>query len=409
MRVLHVIPSVAPGFGGPSKAVVEMARAAIRRGVRAEIFTTNVDLRGSMEVPLCSPVQTEGVPVTYFPVDFSHYYKVSLTLASALRNAIPAQDLVEIHSLYQFPSTAAAHYSRRFGVPYLLGPHGALDPFLFRRHRPRKLVYELCAERHNLSAAARVHFTSQEEMELARRTGIRMKPAVVPLGVDADAPLSRDEDRICQRWPELRGRRTLLFLGRINFKKGLDILSSAFSQLARERTDLHLMIAGPDSAGYARRVRDWLRRAGVLDRVTFTGMLQGADKALAFSAATAFLLPSYTENFGIAVVEAMAASVPVIITRRVNIWREIVEAGAGMATEPRADEFSAAIRSLLDGPAAARAMGEAGRTLYLREYTWDTAGARLLDLYATVISEHRALRRAPAVNSKAARDGVYGS
>lgn len=389
MRILHVIPSIAPAFGGPSKAVVEMARATIRFGAQAEIFTTNVDVSGSLDVPLCSSILRDGVKVTFFPVDFSNYYKVSLTLASAVRKAIPESDLVEIHSLYQFPSTAAAYYSRKFNVPYVIRPHGTLDPFLVRRRRVRKLLYDICVERRNLTRAARVQFTSEEEMELAGQTGIPMSSAVIPLGVDADPVTSPRPAQIFERWPELLGRKTLLFLGRINFKKGLDILAAAFGKLARERADVHLLIAGPDSDGYLRRVRAWFEREGVLDRVTFTGMLHGADKTLAFSAATAFVLPSYSENFGIAVVEAMAAGVPVVISKRVNIWREIVGGGAGLATELSADEFAAAMKIPLQSPELARRMGAAGRALYLREYTWDSAGAKLMDLYRTVIHEHR--------------------
>jgi glycosyltransferase involved in cell wall biosynthesis len=390
MRVLHVIPSLAARDGGPPKAVIEMARASIQRGAEVEIYTTNVDARGVLDVPLGRPVETAGVRVTYYPVEFSRYYKVSVGLAGALRSKIPAVDLVDIHSLYQFPSTAAAYYARRFDVPYIIRPHGSLDPFLFRRRRARKLLYELCAERRNFRAAARIHFTSQEEMVLALKSGIPFEPAVVPLGVDLDWTASEaGASTVRTRWPELRGQRVLLFLGRINFKKGFDILVPAFGRLARERRDVHLMIAGPDSDGYGKRVREWLRADGILDRVTFTGMIQGADKALALSCASAFVLPSYTENFGIAVVEAMAAGLPVVISKRVNIWREIVAAGAGIATEPDVEEFTAALRTILDAPEMARRMGAAGRALYRREFTWESAGAKLIELYATVIGEHR--------------------
>lgn len=365
-----------------------MARAAIRLGGEAQIYTTNADLEGSMDVPLCTPVLSNGVSITYFPIDCSHYYKMSFKLAFALKQDIPLATLVHIHSLYQFPCTAAAYYSRCFNVPYLVQPHGVLDPFLFRRRRLRKMFYELCAERRNLIRAARVQFTSQQEMTLAMRTGIPIRPAVVPLGVETDATAEGRAGCQFQRWPELRGRKVVLFLGRINFKKGLDILVAAFAKLTRERSDVHLLVAGPDSDGYERRVRRWCRREGVLDRVTFAGMLHGAEKARAFSAATAFALPSYTENFGIAVVEAMAAGIPVIISKRVNIWREIVDAGAGLATEPSADEFAAAMKVPLQCSEIARAMGAAGRALYLREYTWDSAGAKLMDLYRTVLREH---------------------
>jgi glycosyltransferase involved in cell wall biosynthesis len=368
-----------------------MAREAIRRGAEAEIYTTNADLKGTLDVPLRMPIETGGVNVTYFPVDASHYYKISLGLALALRSIIPTMDLVDIHSLYQFPSTAAAYYARRCGVPYIIRPHGSLDPYLFRRHRLRKKLYELGVERRNLAAAARIHFTSEEEMALACESGISFKPVVVPLGVDLDDTIVDTTGKgFRARWPEVSGCKTLLFFGRINFKKGFEILVPAFARLARERRDVHLMIAGPDSNGFQRQVREWVSREGVPDRVTFTGMIEGSEKALALAGTTMFVLPSYGENFGIAVVEAMAAGLPVIISKRVNIWREIVAAGAGLATEPDVDEFTAAIRRVLDAPDAASRMGEAGRDLYQRSFTWESAGAKLMELYAKVIRENPA-------------------
>jgi len=389
MRVLHVIPSVAARDGGPAKAVAEMCREAIRRGAQAEICTTNADGESVHEGPTGQPIDVEGVKINYYPIIGGNYYKVSPALAEALKTKIVAAYVVHIHSLYQFPSTIAAHYCRRFKVPYLLRPHGTLDPYLFRRHRPRKWLYEVAFERRNLRNAAAVHFVTGEEMRLACSLGLQFTPVVAPLGVDVDRSIiERRPDAFASTWPETVGKKVILFFGRLNFKKGLDILVRAFGRLARKRNDIVLVIAGPDTEGYGAKVRGWLEDEGVLDRTLFTGMLTGARKSAALSGATLFVLPSYSENFGIAVVEAMAAGQPVVISRHVNICREVADAEAGLVVNTDADEVARAMETLLDDPALAEQMGLNGKRLVRDCFTWDSAGPNLMDLYRRVAS-HR--------------------
>lgn len=342
LRVLHVISSLAPRYGGPPQVCLELCRELARQGARVSIFTTNVDGSGVLDVPVDAPVCRDGVEIRYFPVEAPRAWVVSRTLARALHRAIPQHDVVHVHSLYLFPSTVAAHYCRRFGVPYLVRPHGTLDPYLFRRHRARKWVYERLFEWRNLNRAAALHFTTLDEQELVRPLGLRAPGVVVPPGVDSE----RYRDATVRgafraAWPETRGRRLILFLGRLNFKKGLDLLARAFGEIARRRPEAHLVLAGPDD-GYGPTVRRWLDAEGVLGRVTFTGMLLGRDKLAALRDADVFALPSYTENFGMAVVEAMACGIPVVISDRVNIWREVAAAGAGRVTRCDAEEVGTA-------------------------------------------------------------------
>jgi glycosyltransferase involved in cell wall biosynthesis len=390
MRILHVISSVAPRYGGPSKAVVEMCRELARRGERAEIYTTNVDVDGCLDVPLERAVEADGVRITYFPIEALSLYKISRPLAGALRSSIPDFDVVHVHSLYQFPATVAAHYCRRYEVPYIVRPHGTLDPFLYRRHRMRKWLYEALWERRNLAAAAAVHFTAEEEMELASSLGLHFRGVVVPLGVDLEEPPPSDCLMACF-WPETAGKKVILFLGRINFKKGLDVLARAFGAIARDRNDVHLLVAGPDSEGYGSQVRHWLREEGVLHKATFVGMLAGERKGVALTQSAIFVLPSYTENFGIAVVEAMAAGLPVVISNRVNIWREVSRGGAGIIVEPQARATADAMNLLLGDPAMAARMGVCGSRLAREHFTWESAGAKLVELYRQVVSPQLAV------------------
>lgn len=386
MRILHIIPSLAERSGGPSKAVVEMCRELGRRGHDARIYTTDADGPNALDVPLGRSVAVGGVDITYFSATRNEYYKVSLPMVAAVKANVSHYDVVHIHSLYQFSATVAAHYCRKYGVPYILQPHGTLDPYIYRHHRFRKWPYEALIERRNIRCAAAVHFTSVEEMALAHSLGLGLRGEVVPLGIEIedDAFNSEAADSL---WPELVGKKIVLFLGRVNFKKGLDTLARAFGEVRRCRRNVQLVIAGPDNDGYVPRVRRWLADQGVLDATTFTGMVLGERKAALLERADLFVLPSYSENFGIAVVEAMAAGLPVVISNRVNIWREIDAAGAGLVVNTDAGEVANAVLALLDSPPIAKEMGARGRRLARDRFSWRTAGERLIQLYERVLSE----------------------
>ena len=159
--------------------------------------------------------------------------------------------------------------------------------------------------------------------------------------------------------------------------------------MARHRQDVHLVIAGPDSEGWGDRVRSWLKDEGVLERSTFTGMLLGPDKLAVYRDASMFVLPSYSENFGLAVLEAMAAGLPIIISDKVNIWREVESAGAGKVVPCEAGKFTAAILDLLDKPEMAWQMGQKGQALVRDEFHWPEIAMRLQESYATIIDRHR--------------------
>ncbi len=384
MKILHVMATLAPRDGGPAKACIEMARAVAKLGHEVSIYTTNADGDGVLPVPTDRPVEDAGVRLWYFPVQTPRFWKPSWPLARALKNAIPEVDVVHLHSLYLFHDWVTGRDCRRFGVPYILRPHGTLDPFIFRRHRFRKSIMELAFQNRVLRCAAAIHYTTEEEMRLAEPYVFGAPGAVVPLGLDlddyADLP---PPGSFRARHPEVGDKKIVLFFSRINFKKGMDVLARAYGSIARARDDVHLVIAGPDH-GFQSKVEGWLRDEGALGRTTFTGMLLGDDKLAVLRDADLFVLPSYSENFGIAVVEAMACRLPVIISDKVNIWREVETADAGAVAPPEADAFSARIVELLDDPARRQAMGEQGRRLVERAFNWDRIAERLEGLYQGV-------------------------
>lgn len=405
MKILHVIANLAPRYGGPSKACWEMARAVARLGHEVSIYTTNQDGSGELAVPLDRPVSREGVEIRYFPIQPPRFWGTSLPLARALRQKIPTVDLAHLHSLYLFHNLVAGHYCRQYAIPYLMRPQGTLDPFIYRRHRWRKRLMELLFEHRNIRRAAALHFTTAEEAELAAPFTFQTPGVVVPLGIDYNEfAVLPEPGRFRAQHPEIGANPIILFFGRINFKKGLDILVKAFGAVARQRQDVHLVIAGPDNEGWGGKVRAWLSDAGLLDRTTFTGMLLGPEKLAVLRDADMFVLPSYSENFGIAVIEAMAAGLPVIISDKVNIWREVQAAGAGRTVPCDAEALAAQILELLAKPELARQMGQSGRTLVAECFQWPRIAQNLAAAYARIIDQHRAKTLRPeiplAVNGK---------
>jgi glycosyltransferase involved in cell wall biosynthesis len=392
LNILMTIPSIASRHGGPSKAAIEMARALVERGHKVDIFTTDQDGPGSrLDVPLGKPVLRSGVSIYYFWAETLGLWPgVSYGFWRAIKERVAEYDVVHSHSLWLFSGLVIGHYCRKHNVPYLIRPCGALDPYLFRRHRLRKKLLEWLYERRNFRHAEAIHFTTQEEMDLARHALPFRKGVVVPLGVRPDEfdrlPLVGSFRRA---FSEIGQKRIILFLSRLNFKKGLDLLIPALAKVAANNDDVHLVLAGPDEGGFAKKVMSWVDQFGLAEKVTLTGMLQGDQKLAAFRDAEMFVLPSYSENFGIAVVEAMACGLPVVISDKVNIWREVESARAGLVTKCNVDEIARAISILLQNSEKGKEMGSNGRQLVQERFSWCQTAELLEQVYRTVIPGRR--------------------
>jgi glycosyltransferase involved in cell wall biosynthesis len=365
-----------------------MARAVARRGHEVAIYTTDRELEADERPPQGEPIMRDGVELRFFRQHAPTALATSFPLARALADAVPRADVVHLHSLYLFHGWATARLCRRHGVPYLLRPHGTLDPFLWKRHRARKWLIERAFQDRVTRDAAALHYTAAEEMKLAEPYAHGRPGVVVPNGLDlseyADLPPA---GRLRARYPEIGTRRVVLFLGRLNFKKGLDLLIPAFAQARAAHSDLHLVIAGPDD-GMRREIDGWVAKAGIGNRVTFTGMLDHQRKLEAFRDAEMFMLPSYSENFGIAVVEAMACGVPVAISDKVNIWREVEAAGAGIVGATTVASVAEQITRLVRDPQAP-AMGERGRRLVEERFSWDKIAQALESVYRSLAAKKR--------------------
>lgn len=245
-------------------------------------------------------------------------------------------DVVIVNGIWQYSSFGVWRALRNTPTPYCVFTHGMLDPW-FKQNYPlkhlKKWLYWPWGEYRVLRDALAVFFTTEEERRLARRSFwlYHCDEIVIPYGINGPTgdPVQQREAFLGQ-FPALRGKRLLLFLSRIHEKKGCDLLLYSFAKLAKGGTDLHLVMAGPADSEYGRSMQALAGSLGIGDRITWVGMLAGDVKWGAFYASEAFILPSHQENFGIAVAEALACGLPVLISNKVNIWREVRMHGAGV-------------------------------------------------------------------------------
>jgi glycosyltransferase involved in cell wall biosynthesis len=382
MKILHVVPTYYPAvrYGGPIQSVHGLASALAAQGHDVHVYTTNVDGKGTLSVPLYRPTQLDGVKVSYFPTSIGRRLYRSLAMRHALGSNIASFDIVHLHSVFLWLTSAAARAARRAGVPYVLSPRGMLVEDLIRRKSPfAKRAWIALFERRNIERAAAVHLTSEGEASELRALGFRyMRLAVVANGIELPDNRLPNYSGI-DRWR----RPYVLFLGRLNWKKGLDRLIPAMKQV----TDADLLIAGNDEENYRPALEVLARQCGVVDRVRFLGPVYGEKKWALLSAAQILALPSYSENFGNVVLEAMAAGCAVIVTPEVGLASIVHEVGCGVVTPGDPEKLGLAMNRLLNDHERRQVMGEAGRRTVETSYSWNTVSKQMLDLYAHILTD----------------------
>lgn len=370
MRILHVVPTYLPAtrYGGPIYAVHGLCRALAARGHEVSVFTTNVDGPRDSDIPLDVPVLLDGVRVRYFHSEVRRLY-VSRGLRRALQATMKDFDLVHLHSVFLWPACAAASEARRARVPYLISPRGMLVPELIReRSRLVKMAWLRLVERRTFARAQGVHVTSQRELDDARRVGLPLpRPFVIPNGID-----------IVPRPAVAREERTIVYFGRLSWKKRIDVLIDALQRISEAR----LVIAGNDEEGLTPKLAERARHAGVGARVTFLGAIDPDARWELLARATVLALPSLSENFGNVVLEAMMMETPVVLTPSVGLAPDVLSAHAGIVTE----DFGGSLRTLLDDPALRAELGRNGRALVESQFNWQTVAAQMEEAYCSIAS-----------------------
>lgn len=386
MKLLHVAASYLPAvrYGGTIVSVHALCRALARRGHQVHVYTTSVDGDGNSAVPHGVPVAIDGVTVWYFESQHLRRIYRSPALGAALRQHVSEFQLVHTHAIYLWPLWTAAREARRAGVPYVVSPRGMLEKALIEQKSAwMKASLIGFIEKRTLEGAASVHVTSRREEQEARRFGFNLPDVrTIPNGVDSDAAaagvMSPMIAQIIDDGP------FMLFLGRLNWKKGLDRLIAALATTA----DVRLVIAGNDEDGYRSTLERLAATAGVSRRLVFAGAVHGADKHALMAAARALVLPSYSENFGNVVLEAMAAGRPVIVTPEVGVSDLVRETGAGLVVDGSSATLGPALQTLTADAMVGDAMGARGRAAAQR-YSWDSVAAQMEALYQSVLDRAR--------------------
>jgi glycosyltransferase involved in cell wall biosynthesis len=367
LRILHVVATYYPAvrYGGPIRSVHGLAAGLARRGHDVHVYTTSVDGDRDLDVPTDQPVIIDGVRVHYFPVPALRRLYWSPSLGRRLRQSISGFDVVHTHGVYLWPLLAAAREATRAGVPYTVAPRGQLiRDLISRKSRWIKSAWIQLFERKTLALADTVHVTAESEGEELHALGLPARRiACIPNGVDYPQAYEPLEKGPYSNLPA----RYVLFLSRITWKKGLDRLIEAWQHIA----DCPLVIAGNDDEDYQPQLMDLARTLGIADRVLFIGEVRDEHKWTLYERAQLFVLPSYSENFGNVVAEAMAMGCPVVLTPEVGIAPLVEAAGAGVVTDGAPEKLAAVIQELLLDPARRQEMGRRGTQTVRTQLSWD--------------------------------------
>lgn len=388
VKLLHVAATYLPAvrYGGTIVSVHGLCKALAARGHDVHVFTTSVDGAADSEVPSGAPVDIDGVKVWYFQSPALRRIYWSPALGAALRARVGQFDVVHTHAIYLWPLWAAARAARRANVPYVVSPRGMLERDLVAGRNPlMKGLWIAAIERRNLEHADAIHVTSAREAAESEAFGLNLRRVCeIPNGVESLAPAASAVSPAVA--DAIKGKPFLLFLGRLNWKKGIDRLLSALARLPDQR----LVVAGNDEDGYRGFIERQAARLEVTDRVTYVGPVNHADKAALFASAQLMVVPSYSENFGNVAVEAIASGLPVVATPEVGVASAIEEGGAGIVAHGNSAMLAGTISALLDDPQRRRAMADAGRTLARQRYAWPVVAADMESLYESITARRRA-------------------
>ncbi|MFN6481888.1 MULTISPECIES: glycosyltransferase [unclassified Nostoc] len=388
MKVLHVIASVTKVRGGTSQAVLDMVRALQTNNVYAEIATTNDDGDNLLDVPLQKCIEYEHVPVWFFHrfspnVKMVREYAFSAQFTQWLWENISKYELVHVHALFSYPSTIAMAIARLKKVPYIVTPHGLLCEWSLQQSKRRKQTYFQLIEQANLNSSQTIHFTSQKEQQEVSLLELQTSNFVLPLGLSLPTQISDAPKRLRQKFNIPLNEPVILFLSRLHYKKGLEYLIPALSKL----THYHFtfILAGNGTPDYEAQIESLLVSNGLRDRTLVVGFVEGETKDILMQGSDLFVLTSYSENFAVSVLEALAVGVPVLVTPGVALAAVVKENQIGYVPEMNVTAITDALENYFINPQQAKKMGDRARKLICENYTWDRIASKLISVYTDMI------------------------
>lgn len=399
MKVLHIIPSVAKVRGGPSQAVIEMVKALRSQGCDAEIATTNDNGADLLDVPLLTLsdqlAEFAYVPIRFFPrfsppVTAVREFAYSFHFTTWLWRHITDYDLIHVHAIFSYTSTIAMAIARIKQVPYINRPLGQLCTWSLQQSQLRKQIYLNLIERSNLLHSNSLHFTADQEQEEFSQLGLNIPNFVLPHGVQIypQIPDAREQLRQLLQVPDRLP--IILFMSRIHPKKGLEYLISALGKLRNsENQEFVLAIAGNGEPDYIQQLQSLATEHHLSDHIHWLGFVEGATKYLYLQGADLFALTSHSENFGIAVIEALASATPVLITKGVAIAPMVQEQHIGYVVDLDVEAIAREIKSILNQLQASQHIGDRAQKYISENYSWSKIASDLIIKYELITNTKR--------------------
>ncbi len=394
MKVLHIIPSVAKVRGGPSQAVIEMVKALRSQGCDAEIATTNDNGVNLLEVPLFDLsdqlAEYANVPIRFFPrfsprIAAVREFAYSSSFTTWLWQHITDYDLIHVHAIFSYTSTIAMAIARFKKVPYINRPLGQLCTWSLEQSQFRKQLYLNIIERSNLRHSKFLHFTAEQEREEFNRLDLKIPNFVLPHGVHIYPEIANARQQLHQRLQVADHVPIIIFMSRIHPKKGLEYLIAALGELKNQaHQEFALAIAGNGESEYINQLKSIALEHNLGDRLHWLDFVEGSTKYLYLQGADLFALTSHSENFGIAVIEALASATPVLITKGVAIAPIVQAQNLGYVTELEVGAIAQAIQSVLTQPQESQSIGDRARQYISEHYSWAKIAHNLITQYKSV-------------------------
>ena len=396
MKTLHIISNYSTSYGGMAIACKEIAEGLAEKNISTTVVTSNLDHpKGHINKPANLPIFENKVRLIYSSISFRPLV-ASLKMMRSLITEIKNADIIHIHGLYRFPQTFAGWYARKCNKPYIISPHGSLDPVIYNKKERKifKRLYEILFENKNLKMANRIHFTADEEMELTEYLNIDKKGEVIKNGIKtADYKNLPAKGFFADEYNVSKEDYKILFLGRITWKKGLDILIKSLPIIKKSINNFVLLIVGPDNEGYKAEIEKMIHEYDMNDHVKFIDLLEKTEVIKAYVDSDIFVLPSYSENFGLTIVESMACGCPVVISRNVNIHRNISDGQYGYVIDCEPAQIANAVIDYFNLPQADKNLLMDKISQHAHEnYDWDKLINQFISLYQDTINNHSGLQ-----------------
>lgn len=394
MKVLHIIPSLSVVRGGASRAAIDMVAALRAAGIDAELACTNDDGLSVLDVPLGELVEYSGVPVRFFK-RFSppgtnfisnavREFSYSGSFRVWLKEHIADYDLLHVHALFSYTSSSSMCLARKRHVKYIAHPIGSLEHWSLSQSAWRKKVFLTLVDKQNLQQATYVHFTAESEREQSSAVISKLKPLVIPLGLELPEIIKDSRQQICQGYTLPKESIIVLFLGRLHEKKGLELILHALSSIPHNK--VRLLIAGDGDSEYRRMLGVQAERLGLKDSTVFLGHVEGHQKNILMQGVDLFTLTSYSENFGIAALEAMAHGTAVLLSKDVALAAIVDSYDLGETCETNVKSVQKSLSKIIDNVDELELKGHRGRDYVSQHHHWPDLASELMSAYSKAVN-----------------------